>query len=807
MVILRETLVLFLLMVPPVLFYGQAVTRTNPPAAVSSTTPWQREVIDRYCVGCHNEDTSTAGLSLSGINIEEVNHDREVWEKVFQKLRTHRMPPVGKPRPDQATYTAMTSWLETALDRAAASHPNPGRVGVHRLNRTEYANVIRDLLALKIDTKELLLPDEEAEGFDNVAANLTVSPAHLERYVSAAQKISRLAVGDPAMGTAPAFKLYQIPRLLVQDDRVSEDLPLGSRGGIAIQHHFLLDGEYVIKLRLRRQIYDYIIGMGEPQQIDVRVDGKLVKRFTVGGEGTGTPGPMTWVGEIVGDTEWELYMHAADKDLEVRFPVKAGTRTVGVSFVDRPWEPEGVLQPPQREFGRMSDEQYDGYAAIDSVGIGGPYAPDGPGDTPSRRAIFVCRPASNTDEEPCAKKILSTLARRAYRQPASEREIQTLLGFYRTGRNEGGFDAGIESALERILVSFNFLYRKDGNPPNRASGTIYRLSDVELASRLSFFLWSSIPDNELLDLAIRGNLKNQTILERQVRRMLADRRSKALVDSFASQWLSVRKVRSWQPDPFVFPDWDENLRDALIQETELFVGSQFNEDRSVMELLTANYTYLNKRLAQHYGVSGISGERFRRVTFDDGIRGGLLGQGSILMVTSYPDRTSPVLRGKWLLDNMLGMPPPQPPPNVPELETKGEDGRVLSIRAQLEQHRKNPACASCHVQMDPLGFALENFDAIGQWRNTNDASAVLDDGTQFDGVAGLRKFLLTHRDDFINTFTAKLMTYALGRGVEYYDYPAIRKITRGAAAGNFKWSTIILGIVNSTPFQMRRTES
>jgi hypothetical protein len=815
MAIARRAVLLLLIATPATFHFAKPATtalaqqsaqRQTAPLRVDSTKAWsRRELIDTYCVTCHNERLRTGGLTLNQIDTADVGRDAETWEKVLHKLRSGQMPPPRAPQPDQAAIIGFTSWLQTALDDSAAANPNTGRVGVHRLNRTEYANAIRDLMALEIDAKKLLVPDEPDEGFDNVASSLTVSPAHLERYVAAAQKISRLAIGDPAMGTAPAFALYEIPRLLAQDKRVSEDLPFGSRGGIAVRHHFSLDGEYAIKVRLRRQIYDYIIGLGEPQQLDVYVDGKLAKRLTVGGEGPGTPGPLSWVGEIVGDTEWELYMHAADAGLEVRVPVSAGTKTVAVSFVDRPRESEGIVQPAQRD--SLFDEQYNKFAAIESVGIGGPYKPQGSGDTPSRRAIFVCRPNANVEEEACAKKILSTLARRAYRRPASDQEVDTLLKFYRDGRSEGGFEAGIQSAIERVLVSFNFLYRTEGNPRNATPGTIYRLSDIEFASRLSFFLWSSIPDDELLDLATRGKLKEPTILEGQVRRMLADRRSRTLVDNFANQWLTVRRVSAWQPDPNLFPDFDENLREAFLNETQLFIDTQFREDRSVIDLLDAKYTFVNDRLARHYGLPGVYGERFRRVDFSDGVRGGLLSQGSILMVTSYPDRTSPVLRGKWVLDNMLGMPPPPPPPNVPDLDSsKSEDGRTLSLREQTERHRKDPGCASCHVRMDPLGFALENFDAIGAWHKT-DATAVLPDGTQFDGVAGLREFLLSHREDFVTTFTTKLMTYALGRAVEYYDYPAIRKVVREGAATNYRWSSIILGIVNSTPFQMRKAAS
>jgi hypothetical protein len=544
--------------------------------------------------------------------------------------------------------------------------------------------------------------------------------------------------------------------------------------------------------------------MGSPQKLDVRIDGKLVKRFTVGGEAKGIRGPLTWNGEIVGDTDYELYMHAADAALEVRVPVSAGIRKVTVAFVDTPWESEGLQQPRQVDFGRGSDEQYEGYAAVDTVAIRGPYQPGGPGDTASRRIIFTCKPSNTATEEPCARKILTTLARRAYRRPATEDEIQTLLGFYRSGSKDAGFESGIQSALERLLVSFNFLFRIE-NPPATASATA-RLNDYDLASRLSFFLWSSIPDDELLTLAGRARLKDPTVLEQQVKRMLRDPRSNALVDSFANQWLTTRKLQTWLPDQILFPDWDENLRDAFIRETELFMEDQLHEDRSILDLISANYSFINERLAKHYGVSNVYGERFRRVTFDDGARGGILGQGGVLMVTSYPDRTAPVVRGFWVLENLLGMPPPPPPPNVPDLALVNADGRKRTLREQMELHRSNPACATCHVRMDPLGFALENFDAIGRWRKESDgvpvdASAVFADGTPIDGAQGLKKFVVSHRDDYVTTFTSRLLTYALGRSIDYTDNPTIRKITREGAPNDYRWSSIILGIVKSTPFQ------
>ncbi len=794
-----------------ILAIGVIGTVTAGQTPAPSTSP-QRNFLNKNCTACHNDTARTAGLSLTGNEIDKPGKHAELFEKVLHKIRTGQMPPASRPRPDPSESKAMVARLETALDRAADANPNPGRVGAHRLNRTEYANAIRDLLALDVDTKAMLLPDEADEGFDNIAASLALSPSHLERYLSAAREISRRAVGDPGLGAAPTSVLYPVRKLLEQDIRTSEDLPFGSRGGLVVRHSFPLDGEYEFKVRLRRQVYDYIIGMGTPQLLDVRIDGKLSQRFKVGGEAKGILGPLSWNGEIVGDTEYELYMHAADAALVARVPVQAGTRKVTVAFVDSPWEHEGIEQPRQADFGRGSDEYYDGYAAVDAVAIRGPFQPGLPGETASRRMIFVCRPKGPADEDPCARKILSTLARRAYRRPVTEGEIQTLVGFYKSGKKNGGFEGGIESALERLLVSFNFIFRIEADPPKTATGDIYRLSDVDLASRLSFFLWNSIPDDQLLDIAVRGKLKDSAVLEQQARRMLRDPRSRALVDGFASQWLTVRKLNTWQPDLILFNDWDENLRDAFIKETELFLDSQLREDRSVVDLIRANYSFVNQRLAKHYGIPNIYGERFQRVTFTDGIRGGLLGQGGVLMVTSYPDRTAPVVRGFWVLENLLGVPPPPPPPNVPDLAAVNRDGKKRTLREQMEIHRQNPACATCHVRMDPLGFALENFDAIGRWRTASDgvpidASAVFADGTPINGVQGLRKFVLSHQDDYIETFTAKLLTYALGRSVEYYDNPSIRNIVRQAAANDYRWSSIILGIVKSMPFQNRRSAS
>jgi hypothetical protein len=768
-------------------------------------------VIQQYCMVCHNAKLKTAGLVLNVNDLEHIEDHSSLWEKVVRKLRTGEMPPAGVPRPDKATSTSVAAELETALDAAAAAKPNPGRVPVHRLNRAEYAAVIRDLLGLNIDAKALLPADEsDQEGFDNVSSVLSVSPFLLENYLSAAHTISRLAIGDPTL--PPSTETIKYSKLLPQGDQMDEDLPFGSQGGGLIRHYFPLDGEYTIKVLLRRQYYDYIVGMGEPHQIDIRLDRVRLKRFTVGGEAKGRTMPESFAGNTQGSPEFEVYMHTADAGLEVRVPVKAGEHEVGVSFVRRFWEPEGVLQPPQIGFARTTNEYYHGNPGIEFVSIGGPSGAVSHGDSPTRRRIFVCTPSAPATEEPCARKILSSLATRAYRRPVTGEEVSTLLEFYRSGRAERDFDLGIQRGLERILAAPAFSFRVEAVPPNARPGEPYRLSDLDLASRLSFFLWSSIPDDELRNVAIRGQLKDPKVLEQQVRRMLRDERSKALVDGFATRWLGISKLAGIVPDTDLYREFDEGLREAMAKETQVFVASQLKEDRSVVELVTANYSYVNERLAKHYGIPDIYGPRFRRVEFADGVRGGLLGQASILAVTSYPNRTSVTLRGRWLLANLLGAPPPPPPPDVPALKDPGQDGQPRSLRARMELHRKSAVCASCHQRMDPLGFSLENFDALGKWRRESDgapidAAASLPDGTRFEGIVGLRRLIETHPEDFVRTFTEKLLAYAIGRGIESSDYPFIRKISRDAAAQDYRWSAIIWGIVNSPAFNMGVSES
>ena len=775
--------------------------------------------VAQYCVTCHNDQSRRGELSFEGLDLSDVGQHAAIQERILGQLRIRRMPPVDRPRPPEETYEVLTAWLASEIDRFAAANPNPGRTeAFHRLNRAEYANAVRDLLALDVDVEALLPADDiDANGFDNMADVLTVSPALMERYLSAARKTARLAVGEAPLG--PAGEIYEVPILLIQNDRMSDDLPFGSRGGIGIRHYFMVDGEYDLAIGLHRNYVNYVRGMGSSHELEVRLDGVLVRTFTFGGEEPDVlQAPASYGGNQFGDPAWEEYMLFADANLRVRFSAEAGPHVVGVSFVRKFTEPEGVLQPRQSVFAAAINEMRDGDAAVEHVTITGPYGPGGPGDSPARRAVFTCRPTSNTsaDEEACASEILSSLARQAYRRPIDEADLRTLMDFYRAGRNDGSFDAGIQLALERLLISPDFLFRVEHDPVDVAPGTVYALSDLELASRLSFFLWSSIPDAELLDVAERGMLQDPAVLEQQTRRMLADPRSKALVQNFAGQWLYLRNLRSVVPDAVTFPEFDENLREAFRQETDLFVESLIRDDRSVLDLLGTDYTFANERLAEHYGIPGVYGSHFRRVQLEGDLaerRGGILGQGSLLTVTSYANRTSPVLRGKWVLTNILGTPPPPPPADVPDLPDRGEDGQPATVRDRMIQHREDPVCAACHAPMDPLGLALENYDAIGRWRSTGqanlaiDASGQMPNGTEFYGPQGLRTLLLERREQFAGTVTEKLLAYAIGRGPEYYDRPTVRGITTTAAFENYHWSSIIVGIVQSTPFRMRRSES
>jgi mono/diheme cytochrome c family protein len=755
-----------------------------------------RAVLDRYCVACHNERLQRGALALDAVPTDEIGTHAELWEKVLQKLQTQSMPPPGRPRPDEADYGRFASWLESELDQAATVALNPGRPTIHRLNRLEYTNAVRDLLGLEVDGETLLPGDDLAYGFDNNADILSIAPGLLERYISAARAISRLAVEDPSI--APDVARYNMSALDVQDDRMSEDLPFGSRGGTAVRHYFPLDAEYVVSLRLGGNVR-------EPQEMDVRLDGARVALLDVG----------RWPEES-GRTAAPV---GADGALAVRFPARAGSHTVEVSFVKRTSVVEGVAPSrlPVWTFG--TGRGFVGRMALESVEIAGPFAPDTVGVGAAGRAVlggrstvFTCRPTSAVDEARCADEILGGLARRAYRRPVASDDVEGLRTFFEEGRRTGGFRAGIQRALEMLLVDPEFLFRLERDPAGVAPATAYRLSEVELASRLSFFLWSSIPDEELLAAAEAGRLGQPAVLEAQVRRMLADKRSNVLVSNFGGQWLHLRRMRTVTPEVNAFPGFDDSLRDALVRETELFLESQFREDRSVVDLLTADYTFVNERLARHYGIEGVYGSRFRRVTWNDEKRRGLLGLGSILTVTSLATRTSPVVRGKWVLENILGTPPPPPPPDVPALPDRVGSGEVLSMRMRMESHRANPVCASCHSRMDPLGFALEHFDAVGRWREHEadipiDDSGVLPDGTVFDGLPALREVLFERRGEFVNTVTEKLLIYALGRGIEYYDRPAIRAIVREAEQDDYRWSSLVLALVRSQPFQMRRSES
>ena len=778
-----------------IVYLVQGAPQKQPLNSTSVPSSPHYAVLNQYCVVCHNEKLKTAGLMLDKVDVANVGADAALWEKVLQKVRAGSMPPAGMARPDAVTYNSLATYLETELDRAAATNPNPGRPAVHRLNRAEYINAIRDLLDLNtdaIDVASLLPADNAAYGFDNIGDVLGTSPALLERYLSVAEKVSRLAIGDLAI--PPSLEKIDIPESLKQDKRMSDDLPAGSRGGIAINHYFPVDGEYLIRIRLRRDFLGVIVGITDQKQIDVRLDDKRIKLFTIGGERKGKSN------DVAADYD---YLSTADAGLEAHFSAAAGAHQVQITYLKDTLKPEILPQNGSRSgVGRGSN--VDG---LDSVTIGGPYNPTELGQTPSRVRILTCHPATRADEEPCARKILSTLARRAYRRPVSDEELVPLLNLYRNG-NSGGFEAGIRTALQGVLVDPDFLFRVEGDRANSKTDSIHPVNDFELASRLSFFLWSSIPDDELLNVAAQGRLEEPAVLEDQVRRMLRDPRSKALVENFAGQWLYLRNLPTKFPDPGVYPNFDENLRQALEQETQLFFDSIIREDHSIVDLLDADYTFVNERLALHYGIPNIHGSQFRRVTLHDENRRGLLGKGSILMVTSYATRTAPTLRGKWLLENILGTPPPPPPANVPSLK-EDRNANALTMRQRMEQHRANPACASCHKLMDPLGFALENFDAIGRWRTTQgntpiDASGELPDGTKFQGPSELRRVLLTKREQFVGTVTEKLLTYALGRGVEYFDMPAIRKIVRDAASSDYRFSAIVLGIAKSTPFRMRR---
>jgi mono/diheme cytochrome c family protein len=757
--------------------------------AQASAAENHRAVINRYCVACHNQRLKTAGLSLDTLDMAKVPADAAVWEKVIRKLRTNAMPPAGRPRPDAATHASLVAYLESSIDREAAARPRPGRTeAIHRLNRAEYRNAIRDLLALDVDVDSMLPADDMSYGFDNMAGVLKMTPSLLDRYMAVARHISRVAVGSPAVQpTAETFRL----RADLAQDLGFDSLPLGTRGGTAISYQFPLDADYEIEV-------EPLMGGNDTHELEVSIDGDRIKVFTL----SARRGGMAAGGDQYDDP---------DDKLKVRVPVKAGPRVVGVTFIKKT---SALVETPRDPFDRPHAEGGQrSQPSVASVTIAGPFAASGVAETPSRAAIFSCHPANRSAEAGCAKQIFSKLARRAYRRPVTDAELQVLLDFYEEGRTNVGFEGGVELALRRLLVSPEFLYRIEAAPAGAAAGSRpYQLDDLTLASRLSFFVWSSIPDDELLDLAVKGTLKKPEVLAQQVRRMIADPRSAALAKNFAGQWLYLRTLEGALPDVYLFPNFGDDLRQDLRRETELFFQSVVQENRSVLDLLTADYTFLNERLARHYGIPNVYGSHFRRVQIPDENRRGLLGQGSILTVTSLADRTTVVGRGKWILENILGAPPPAPPPNVPPLQEKKSSGKPLTLRERMEQHRANPVCASCHARMDPLGFALENFDATGQWRTQEDgvqidASAVLPDGTKFEGPKGLRGMLLGQPEQIATAATEKLLTYALGRGLEYYDAPAVRAIVREAAQGQYKLQSLILGVVKSVPFQMRSSES
>ena len=762
-----------------------------------SSTATDRATIDRYCVSCHNGRTRTGGLALDTLDVARVGGDTETWEKVVKKIRGRMMPPPGLPRPDDATYNALAAHLEDALDRAAAARPHPGRTDTfRRLSRVEYQNAVRDILALDVDVTSLLPKDDASHGFDNVS-NGELSPTLLERYLAAAQKVSRAAVGSVL--PSPASHVVVMPADLTQEDHL-EGLPFGTRGGATFRYTFPQHGVYEFQLRLARDRNENVEGLTEPQQIELSIDGSKAQTFLV------RPN-RNQSGAYYAD-------EAVDNHLTLRIGVGAGPHDVAVTFPRKTFALEETERQPSLAHFNM-DRHPRVQIALYSVSITGPFELGDRIETPSRSRVFVCRPGTRTSraaEDACAKRIVSTIARRAYRRAVTDPDLDAPLRFYRDARTTGDFESGIEMAIRAVLASTEFLFRIERDP-NAAPQTPYKVSDVELASRLSFFLWSSVPDDELLDLAIGGKLGQPATLERQVKRMLADPRSEALVSNFAGQWLYLRNLAAASPDARQFPDFDDNLRQAFRRETELFFQSIVSEDRSALDLLRADYTFVNERLARHYGIPNVYGSRFRRVSLgENSVRGGLLGHGSILTVTSYANRTSPVLRGKWILENIVGTPPPPPPAAVPLLQDTDANGRVLSMRERMVQHRSRPECASCHRLMDPAGLSMENFDAIGRWRTRTesgsdvDASGGLPDGSEFTGASGLRSALLRRPELFVGTLTEKLMTYGLGRGLDSHDAPAVRAVVRNSRAQDYRFSSLVLGIVRSDPFLMRMSQ-
>jgi Protein of unknown function (DUF1592)/Protein of unknown function (DUF1588)/Protein of unknown function (DUF1585)/Protein of unknown function (DUF1587)/Protein of unknown function (DUF1595) len=798
----------------------------------SPSVAGQRAFLNKYCVTCHSDKLRTAQLSLETVSLTDVTPSGEVLEKVVRKLATGAMPPASAPKPDKATARAFLTSLETTLDQAAAAHPNPGRpMMMHRLNRTEYLNAVYDLFQANLSPRDasLLPPDDTSFGFDNNGDILGLSPLLLERYLSVAERVTTTALG-PTSGIDADVYTHHVDFTVPQRKWI-EGLPFGTRGGTTFTYRFPVDGEYTIRVKLQR-VETAILGLGgagvgepdRPQRLEFDLDDVRVGLFAITLAKTVKEPLSETADELLARTEApakklsaledERRRASADAGLEVRLFVKAGERRVSVAFLTR-YEPLGdqVQQPLASGQGGPSR-----LLGVDSVFVAGPFNGRGSGDATAKRRIFTCQPSSPADETACARKILEPLAHRAYHRPITGTDVDRLLTAFGEGRKDGTFEAGIATGIRRMLMDPAFLFRIERDPEHVAPNTAYRLTDLELASRLSFFLWSSIPDEPLLAAAEHGQLKDPAALRSQVKRMLADPRARNLVTNFGAQWLQLPEAAGVHPDPVIFTDFDDSLRQGFIKETELLLQNVLLGNRSVLELLNANYTFVNERLASHYGIPGVYGDQFRRVEVNDGIRGGLLGQGSILTFTSYPNRTSPVLRGKWILDVLLGSPPPPPPPEVPALPEAGEGGKVLSVRERLSEHRKNPACASCHVRMDPLGFALENFDATGTWRTVEkngpadltpqpiDPSAQLPDGTRFTGVAGLRQILLGRSDQFVYTMTEKLLTFALGRGADWYDAPAIREAVRAAQKDDYRFSALVNSIVFSRSFQMRMSQ-
>ncbi|HET9192800.1 MAG TPA: DUF1592 domain-containing protein [Vicinamibacterales bacterium] len=771
-----------------------AAQRAEPAARVAApaTTVPDQALVQKYCATCHNDRARTGGISFEGIEVAQAGQHSEIWEKALVKLRGGMMPPQGMPRPDDAAMNAFIVALENTLDAQARRSPDPGFKPVHRLNRTEYGNVIRDVLDLDVDVTDLLPADDESHGFDNIAGVLRVSPSLLEQYLGAARRISSLAVGTD---TDLIRAAYRVPPDDSQEDHV-EGLPLGTRGGLLFKHQFPQDAEYEFAVFLLRNIVGYMTGLEFPHQLEISIDGERVFLVQVGGEED----------NLASDRNMSDTANKIDARLKTKVKVSAGPHMVGVTFVRRnAAESDEPLQPHERNHDL---QDMNGLPLITHVNVTGPYNPTGPGDTPSRRRIFTCKPAKAAEEAGCARTILSTIARRAYRRPVTDADMAPVMALYAEGRKKGTFEHGIEHGLRLVLANPKFIFRTESSP---AAGNA-KVSDLELASRLSFFLWSSVPDDTLLTLAAQNRLSQPAVLAQQVRRMLADQKSRALVENFASQWLLLRNLKNHVPTPGDFPNFDNELRQSFRRETEMFVESIIREDRSVLDLLNANYTFVNDRLARHYGIPNVYGSHFRRVTLKSEERRGLLGQGSILTVTSYPNRTSPVLRGKYILENILGTPPSPPPPNVDTTLEQKQGEEPKSVRALLEQHRRNPTCASCHRVMDPLGFALENFDGVGEWRvketgGTIDSTGQLGTGAPVDGPIGLRKAILAQPEMFVRTLTDKLMTYGLGRGVEHKDKPIVRAVAREAAPQNYRFSSIVLGIVTSAPFQMKKAQT